>query len=30
MSKKHIITLGGDLGSGKGAVSISISEKIGY
>lgn len=30
MSKRHIITLGGDLGSGKGAVSISISEKIGY
>ncbi|MCI8965791.1 MAG: hypothetical protein HFJ43_05570 [Clostridia bacterium] len=30
MSRRHIITLGGDLGSGKGAVSISISEKLGY
>lgn len=28
--KKHIITLSGDLGSGKGAVSTAISEEIGY
>ena len=28
--KKHIITLTGDLGSGKGAVSTAISEEIGY
>lgn len=28
--KKHIITLSGDLGSGKGAVSNAISEEIGY
>jgi len=30
MSKRHIITLSGDLGSGKGAVSVAISEEIGY
>ena len=30
MSKRHIITLGGDLGSGKGAVSVAIADEIGY
>lgn len=30
MSKRHIITLSGDLGSGKGAVSTAICEEIGY
>ena len=30
MDKKHIITLCGDLGSGKGAVSTALAETLGY
>ena len=30
MEKKHIITLCGDLGSGKGAVSTALAETLGY
>lgn len=30
MEKRHIISLCGDLGSGKGAVSNALSEEIGY
>ena len=30
MKKRHIISLCGDLGSGKGAVSTALSEEIGY
>ena len=30
MTKKHIISLGGELASGKGAVSSKLSEKLSY